>query len=274
MKKQTRLFLFSLFQNTGKIPALPFFFLDFRSVQPSARYCPIKRIAHFGPLFFCETIPTLCAKLKADHLSKKENPMLLELIQNAQSAETPIENQIFENESLLLSDFCRLDFNRVLFRKCKFLQCDFSKASLLHTRFEGCDLSGSDFSESFWKYGGMAESKFDGCNFSEARIRECKIAESLFYYANFPQIIWENCEVSQSFFSGASFHAARFKDLRLQKVNFSDADFFGVSMKKLDLSDCDLTNISISDTFQELRGVKLNAIQAAAFMRFFGVEIV
>ena len=45
-------------------------------------------------------------------------------------------------------------------------------------------------------------------------------------------------------------------------------------MKKLDLSDCDLTNISVSDTFQELRGVKMNAIQAAAFMRFFGVEIV
>ena len=48
--------------------------------------------------------------------------MLLELIQSAQNTETPIENQIFENESLLLSDFSHLDFNRVTFRKCRFLQ--------------------------------------------------------------------------------------------------------------------------------------------------------
>ena len=66
---------------------------------------------------------------------------------------------------------------------------------------------------------------------------------------------------------------------RLQKTQWTHCDLrlanlFQTSLKGMDLSTCELEGFLVSDTFAELAGAKISALQALEVVRLLGLEVV
>lgn len=57
-------------------------------------------------------------------------------------------------------------------------------------------------------------------------------------------------------------------------MNLSRVDFFKTQLEGIDLSDSNIEGIMVSDTFRELRGLKIGPMQAMDLVRFLGVKII
>ena len=66
----------------------------------------------------------------------------------------------------------------------------------------------------------------------------------------------------------------KFKKITLNKVDLTKVDFFKTLLKGIDLSDCTIVGIMVSDTFTELRGAKVDMMQAIAIAQLFGVQVI
>lgn len=58
------------------------------------------------------------------------------------------------------------------------------------------------------------------------------------------------------------------------EVNFTGADFFKTKLSGIDFSDCEIAGIMVSDSYKELKGLKINAFQASEIAAMLGVKIV
>ena len=59
----------------------------------------------------------------------------------------------------------------------------------------------------------------------------------------------------------------------LDGVSFAGADFFHTPLAGLDFSRCILERITVSDTLQELKGMRIDASQAPGLIRLLGVQV-
>lgn len=54
---------------------------------------------------------------------------------------------------------------------------------------------------------------------------------------------------------------------------FRKASFFKTSLKDIDFATCDIEEIIVSDTMEELKGVKVNLAQAVSLAKRLGIII-
>ena len=200
--------------------------------------------------------------------------MLSDFILDAKTDETPINHMRFENETLIESDISRIDFNCVHFVKCRFAACDFTRVNFYDSRFEDCDISNCKFSGSYWKGTKIVRCKAAGSDFGQSSFKEVLLDGCSFHYANCVKTTWANCEVKDSQFKEAFMSEAKLKTMTLSRVDFTRVDFFKTPLKGIDLSDCIIEGILLSDTYAELRGAKINMLQAANIAQILGVQIV
>ncbi|MEG1537263.1 MAG: pentapeptide repeat-containing protein [Clostridiales bacterium] len=104
-------------------------------------------------------------------------------------------------------------------------------------------------------------------------MKESILSGSSFCYANCFHTVWENCSINNCTFKEAFFSESRLKKLKLQEINFSNTDFFRTALKDIDLSACTIEGIMVSDTFQELKGLKINSAQAVTLVHLLGVKV-
>ncbi|MDY5240203.1 MAG: pentapeptide repeat-containing protein [Alistipes senegalensis] len=83
-----------------------------------------------------------------------------------------------------------------------------------------------------------------GCRFTG-----CSFAGSVLGHSQFSDVLFRNCDFSNADLQGCSFH----------RVSFADSDIRGIRVREI-------------DSF-ELKGVKINVLQAAELARLLGVEI-
>ena len=100
------------------------------------------------------------------------------------------------------------------------------------------------------------------------------LKQSQLGYGNFSQTLWEFCEAEECSFQDAFLSEVRLKKTRFSKADFTGADFFMTSLKGLDLSDSILEHITVSDSYRELAGLKVNMFQAAELAKLMGIKIV
>ena len=70
------------------------------------------------------------------------------------------------------------------------------------------------------------------------------------------------------------FSESKFKKFIIRNTNLKGVDFFKTPLKGIDLSECMIENISVSDSFWELKGVKISPIQAIDLVQTLGVAFV
>ena len=200
--------------------------------------------------------------------------MLAKMAAEVRLTDDYIQNMHFENEVVTDADLSKIEFEFVQFVKCQFTNCDFSKASFCNVVFENCIITNCIFAESYWRKSKLIECKGDGSNFSQCCFKEVAVFNSSLCYVNCANTVWKECTINSSNFKEAFLSEVKFQKLTFQAVNLQRVDFFKTSLKGIDLSDCTIDGIMVSETFNELKGVKINAVQAATIAQMLGVKIV
>ena len=106
-----------------------------------------------------------------------------------------------------------------------------------------------------------------------SRWKDCKVRDSSFRYGNFSKSLWNRTSLTGCDLREASMAEARVGGLEPHGSNFQGADFFRTPLKGLDLSDCQIQGITVSESLQELRGLKINPGQAVDLVPLMGVQL-
>jgi len=171
-------------------------------------------------------------------------------------------------------DFSKIDLEEVAFKGCTFASCDLAGCAFKQVQFEQCDFMNCTWKNGYFRDVLFLECKCDGNDFSHSSLTRTTFNMGSYHYANFSVTHWEDSGITNSEFGDAFFSEAKFKRIILDQVNLTRADFFKTILKGVDLSTCLIDGISVSDTFRELRGVKINAEQAVVMAQMLGVKFV
>ena len=98
--------------------------------------------------------------------------------------------------------------------------------------------------------------------------------DSTFAYANFFKVIMDSAAAERCAFTESVFSEAEFKKGIFSESDLSRADFFKAKLRGVDFSTCCIDGITLSDTFSELKGLKVNAIQAVELAKMLGLKII
>lgn len=200
--------------------------------------------------------------------------MLQSHIDQARQQDEDIKHIHFENQTMLNADISNVVWEAVQFIKCRFERCDFSNANFYGVSFINCDFSNCIFLDSYWKKTKITNCKGNGSDFSQSHFRECVLSNTSLCYANFSKSAWVGCVIEGCTLKEAFLTEAKLKSFTLKDTVLTCTDFFKTPLKGIDLSDCSIGGIRVSDTFKELRGVKITPVQAMDIIELFGVELV
>ena len=195
-------------------------------------------------------------------------------VDHARNDESAVKGLTFTGEIISDSDISAVDFDSVTFRRCRFVQCNFSGACFADCSFDGCDISSCNLSDSFWKNCTLTDCKADGAGFVHVIMRHTHITRTPCRYANFTRSVWED-----STFAGCDFRECALNEMKIRRctfdsIDFTQADFFRTPLKSVDLSHCEIDGILVSDTRNELQGLKISAAQAPYIAAMLGVKII
>lgn len=199
--------------------------------------------------------------------------MLEQQLHRARTEERDLEDLTVEVEQLSGLDLSHLEYTRVRFHKCRFERCDFSKASFYEVIFEGCDFSNCSFLDTVWNKSSICGCKGDGGKFISSRWKDCTLSDSTFRYGNFSKSLWTRSSLTDCDFKEAAMAEARVGGMEPHHTSFQSVDFFRTPLKGVDLSDCQIQGITVSESLQELRGLRINPGQAVDLVHLMGVQL-
>ena len=196
-----------------------------------------------------------------------------------------------ESAALYSCDFARrdlagLEFAGVKFVGCKFTSASFRRADFCDTVFENCDFSGATLRGASFRRAILCGCKGMGADFSEGYFADARVEQSNFSYANFSEVKFRaarffECDLADASLANCAVKGlelqkvrlAAVKGLELQKVRLARAELYGTLFRGVDLTDCDLTGVTLSQDLHELRGATVSALHAAAFLRALGINV-
>ncbi|NDO46686.1 pentapeptide repeat-containing protein [Clostridium sp. MD294] len=186
-----------------------------------------------------------------------------------------LKNITFEAQNIQDNNLTKFDFQNIVFDCCTFINCDFSECCFTKCEIINCHFYDCCFAKTYFKQTLITNSIYSkGSIFVGACIKKSNFQKCSFAYTNFSNTLWEKCHIQKCNMKYAFFHKVTFKNIILEYVNFQKADFFKTMLKGIDFSSCDIQAITVSDTFEEVRGMKINAEQAVSIAQILEMEIV
>lgn len=198
----------------------------------------------------------------------------LQMIKNSLEDDARIREVSIHEEDVTGQNYHRLDVEASLFERSKFLNCDFEKASFVDVVFLNCDFSNSHFVKAYFNRCEFRNCKCLGTVFNEAVIKHVKFIDSTLKYASMNDAKFEYVEMSHCDLTEGSVSETIHKNWIASKCMFIGTNFFHTKLKNFDFTSCELENITISDTLEEIRGAKITAIQALEAARLLGMKVV
>ena len=99
------------------------------------------------------------------------------------------------------------------------------------------------------------------------------VTDSTFRYGNFSKSQWSRSTLTGCDLQEAALAEARVAGLEAHSTSFLGVDFFRTSLKGVDLSDCQIQGITVSESLQELRGLRINPGQAVDLVPLMGIQL-
>ncbi len=198
----------------------------------------------------------------------------LQMIKNSLEDDARIVEVTIHEEDVTGQNYSGLDVESSLFERSRFLDCDFEKASFVDVVFHNCDFSNSHFAKAYFHRCEFRNCKCLGTVFNEAVIKHVKIMDSTLKYASLNDAKFEYVEMNHCDLTEGSISETIHKNWKASECMFIGTNFFHTKLKDFDFSSCELENIIISDTLEEIRGIKINAIQALEAARLLGMKVV
>lgn len=185
----------------------------------------------------------------------------------------PVVNIHAANLEASNSDFNRLELSGSRIERGQFLDSDFDHASFVDMVFDHCDFSNSKFEEVYFQRCEFVNCRFLGCQMTDCVLRNCFFKESTFEYANLNGAYFESVEMETCNMAEAFLGSVRYKSWKAVGTRFVHTNFFKTRLKGFDFSKCELSDIIISDTMEEIKGAKISAVQALEIARLAGVIV-
>lgn len=159
---------------------------------------------------------------------------------------------IFNNVSIINSRLEKTSFTDVEFSNCNFSNTTFDNCSFIRCEFNNCKLT--------------------GCNFIENVLFDIGFIDSNMGYANISM-----SNLRGLFFNNTSIRIGSLQENKVKNINFKEADltgtqFFKTSLNGIDLSNSNIDQIAVS--LEDIRGAKINQMQAIDLMYLLGVKVV
>lgn len=207
-------------------------------------------------------------------------PSQLETVEDLQVIKTSLEDEariieiMVHEEDVTGEDYYGLDAEASFFGRSKFIDCNFEKASFVDVVFENCDFSNSRFVKAYFNRCEFRNCKCLGTVFNEAVIKHVKIMDSTLKYASLNDAKLEYVEMNRCDLTESSISETIHKNWSAGGCLFIGTNFFHTKLKNFDFTSCELENIIISDTLEEIRGAKITAVQALEAARLLGMKVV
>ena len=137
-----------------------------------------------------------------------------------------------------------------------------------------CDFSNSHMPDGYFHRCELVNCKCMGVDLYKSSMQEMNFASCNFQYANcdgstLKNVQYADCDLQRSVLSECTFKSVAFDNCRIVGTNF-----FKTRLKGIDLSTCQVEGVIVSDTYAELRGLKIAPVQTAELVNLLGVEIV
>ena len=179
-----------------------------------------------------------------------------------------IKDEIYENQT-----FRHHCFKGVRFENCHFIHCHFSNCDFIDTEFISCDFSNSENDHGYYCHVLFKRTKLLGTAFNECLFQYVQFDDCLARYMSICDTQCKTVLLEQSDFQEAYFETNTFKDVSFKNLNLFKTTFFTPSLRIIDVSESIIAGLVISDTFAEIRGAKIDFMQAVDLVRFLGVVI-
>ena len=99
------------------------------------------------------------------------------------------------------------------------------------------------------------------------------IENGSYFCTNFTETLWDDASIQNANMSNAFMPESKFKRFSVVNTNLEKVDFFKTFLKGIDVSTCNIAGITVSENFNEIKGIKIDALQAADIAQLVGVKI-
>lgn len=214
---------------------------------------------------------------------KKLNPNLPEGLETprdirktlrlALEEETPLSRLQFADGQLEQFDCAKVEFQKCSFESCSFLSCSFQGASFEDVLFLGCNFSNSDFTDAYFERCRFVGCKCVGLHLSGSIIKHSSLEESNFQYSYLDRAKLTDVLLQDLDFTEVSLMEGTLKRLETHRTKFIKNNFFHTMLAGIDFTDCELLAPTVSAPPEELRGIKINILQAADLVGLWGITV-
>lgn len=187
--------------------------------------------------------------------------------------ERAVHGAAFSAEKCISQDFYALEMKACSLSGLAFETCIFEKSSFVDVLFTDCNFSGCDFTDSYFERCRFENCKAVGTLFRAAYLKHTEICNSNFSFAGFDRASAFAVRFSKVNFREASFVEMKWKHVQMQDCAFVQNNFFKSTLSGLDFSACEFLAPTVSADGAEMRGIVIDAVQAADLIGVFGIKI-
>lgn len=188
--------------------------------------------------------------------------------------EQKIRARTFVKENARQADIRRVEFAGCSFSGCQLGGADFTGASFQNTTFTACDFSNACLRNAYFDNCRFSDCRLIGADFSQSLLQKtafcaCPLRSACFDMADLRFVSAEDCD-----FSEASIRECKLKNVRQENCIFIRNNFFKTALKGIDFSTGVFSAPTVSMPPEELRGIRISAMQAADLIQLFGIEVI
>lgn len=182
-------------------------------------------------------------------------------------------NKRIEKQNFNSADFSKIDFSQVIIQHCSFKNCNFEKSSFMEAVFIDCLFNNCQMENFYAKDLWIEECKFTGCSLIGSIFRNCAFKNSNFQYNNFNESKLESLFLDETFLISSELSDCTIKSLKLNHSSLAENNFFKTSLKNIDFTDTNISGITLSQNFSELRGATISPYQAGELISTLGIKV-
>src|SRR4051794_32746946 len=180
------------------------------------------------------------------------------ILNQADIAEIPFQQNEFENCTLNQCDFSGGDFSDSIFIECTFNNCNLSLVKLSGTtfrdvKFSGCKMMGLIFYDCS-KFG--LAFNFDDCTLDHSSFYQTKITKAIFKNSRFHETDFTDCNLTGTVFNNCDLLTAKFENSILTKADLRTA-----------------YNYSIDPELNKIKGAKFSFPAVAGLLTKYNIII-
>ena len=104
----------------------------------------------------------------------------------------------------------------------------------------------------------LNDCKCNGASFTGSTFKQTRLTSSSFVYALISETLFEGCCLTDTDLSKSSMSQVVLRKTVFQKCRLVNTELFRTPLKGIDLSDCDISGITLSETLAELKGATVS----------------